>query len=457
MPTKKQPDKVANPEQRLGTGGTPVYGGYVYSVEKNPMLNGNNRYKTYSDMFSNISIVASGVRYFLNVISKSAWKVEPSDADNAQSVEYAKKTQDIINNMQTPFHRVVRKAVMYKFYGFSVQEWTAAKQDDGSIGFLDIEARPQKTIERWDCDDAGIVNGVYQRSPQLGTEIYLPRPKLVYIVDDSLSDSPEGFGLFRHIVEASQRLQRYEQLEGFGYETDLRGVPVGRAPIAQLQEMVKNGTLTQDDMDKILAPIKTFLSNHIKGPKLGMLLDSMSYQSTNEATTPSQVKQWDIGLLETQTDSLKDISAAIARVNGEIARTLGVEGLLLGSGKGSQALSRDKSDNFFMVVDGTLKEVSDSYNRDVIGALWTLNGWDPKLKPKFKPDSIQLRDVERITGALKDMAAAGAVLAPDDPAIDEVRDLLGLSKATINDMAQDASLSGKPTTSSEELDDKEGK
>lgn len=436
-----QPKEV-DPTERAGVMGTAIYGGYIANIEKNRNLNGENRYKTYSENLTNTSIVAAGVRYFLNVITKSSWKVEPADkSDEAKRI--AEFIEEMMYDMETPWFRVIRKAALYKFYGFSVQEWTAKKRDDGLIGMLDVEARPQRTIVQWDVESSGTVNGVVQQSPQTFERIYLPRKKLVYLVDDALTDSPEGLGLFRHLVEACDRLRRYEQLEGFGFETDLRGIPVGRAPFAALDELVRENVITEAQKNQILLPMKTFIENHIRGPKLGMLLDSSTYTSTNDATTPSIVRQWDVELLKgAGGDSLTNVFSAIQRVNGEIARVLGVEGLLLGAGqRGSQALSRDKSDNFYLVVDSALREITESYTKEVITPIMDLNGWDKKLSPWFKTDSIQLRDVETITNALRDMAQSGAVMQPDDPAILEVRDLLGLSRpVTIPDAEEDASL-----------------
>lgn len=415
------------PTERAGVNGTRVYGGYIDNNEKNATLAGQQRYLTYQEMLVNTSIVSAGVRYFLNMITKSAWKVEPA-SDTPEAREAAEFMESLLYDMNTPWHRIVRKGVTFKFYGFGVQEWIAKQRPDGKIGLMDIEARPQKTITKWDVDEWGLVHGMIQESPQTMKELYLPRKKVIYIVDDSLVDSPEGLGLFRHLVSPAKRLQRYEELEGYGYETDLRGIPIGRAPFAELARLVEEGLITDAQRVAIEAPLKSFMENHIKGPKLGLLLDSSVYQSQNEAATPSQTKLWDVDLLKCDSDNLQQVSGAISRVNGELARILGVEGLLLGQGKGSQALSRDKSDNFYMVVDAALTELADCYSADIINTVWELNGFDPKLKPWFKTDSIQLRDIEQITGALKDMAQAGGVLSPDDPAIGEVRDLLGLSR-----------------------------
>lgn len=441
---------LVKPTDRSGVLGTQVYGGYVVTNEKSALLTGAQKYITYQEMLVNTSIVAAGVRYFLNLITKSSWKVEPAD-DTDEAKRYAELMEEIMYDMITPWHRIVKKGVSYKFYGFGIQEWIAKKRDDGSIGMLDIEARPQKTIEQWDLEDWGGVRGVIQVSPQNSERLYLPRSKVIYIVDDSLSDSPEGLGLLRHLVAPVKRLQRYEELEGFGYETDLRGIPVGRAPFAELQQLVEEGQLTKDQKTAIEAPMKSFIENHIKGPKLGLLLDSRTYQSTNDASTPSNVRWWDVDLLKCDSDNLQQVSGAISRVNGEIARILGVEGLLLGQGKGSQALSRDKSDNFYMVVDSALTELADSYSHDFISTVWKLNGYPQELKPWFKTDSIQLRDVEKITNALESMARAGAVLAPDDPANEEVRDLLGLSRPSQSsiDLSIGTGTNDKPLPKSE--------
>jgi len=42
---------------------------------------------------------------------------------------------------------------------------------------------------------------------------------------------------------------------------------------------------------------------------------------------------------------------------------------------------------------------------------------------------VTFRDAEKVAGVLRDMSTAGAVLDPDDPVINDVRDLLGVSNA----------------------------
>jgi len=438
--------KLPDPTRTLGHTGTSVYGGYLTTNEENAALVGTARYKVYGDILANTTIVSAGTRYFLNLVSKAGWHVDPAHEEGEEPSDRAKEIAEAVeaamHDMKTPWHRVVRRAAMYRFYGFSVQEWTAkVSKDEGVINYLDIAPRPQITIEQWDVDYSGEVLGMIQQSPQTFDKIYLPRAKVLYVVDDSLSDNPEGLGLFRNIVESSRRLRRYQQLEGYGFENDLRGIPVGRAPFTLLQELVDQGKLSSGQKTDIEKPLQDFIQSHIKSPALGLLLDSMVYTSEDDAASPSNVKQWDMELLKAGNTSQDAVARSIERLNREIARTLGVEQLLLGDGaSGSYALSRDKTQAFAAIVDSSLQELAETFDKDFIEPLFLLNGWDEDLKPTIRTKSINLRDILQVTQALKDMAASGSIMQPDDPAIIEVRDLLGLSRPETITMTEDVVL-----------------
>ncbi len=414
--------------KRIGTTGTAVVGGYIVSTEKNDIAVGINRYLETSNILANISIVAAGVRYFVNLVSKAGWVYEPAAGENINpddATRFAELTEEIFSDMEQPWHRVVRRSAGYRLHGFSIQEWTAKKRDDGVIGFLDIEARPQQTIERWDVDSGGTVFGVIQSHIDTGAAIYLPRTKIVYMVDDALSDSPEGLGLARHLFEPAQRLRRFQLLEAYGFEGDLRGIPIARAPIASMDQT--EPPMTEEQKTAALAPLNLFIETHIKNPELGMLLDSSVYRTEGEAGAPSSSKMWDIELLQGNGNGAEPVAKTIERLNREMARILGVEGLLLGGDKvGSLALSQDKSQNFALIVDSTLAEIAETYERDLLVTLFRLNGWPEEMMPTLKTDQTQYRDITQITQSLVDLASAGAPMAADDPAQNTVRDLVGL-------------------------------
>jgi len=440
--------KSASPTSTVGSSGVAAFGGYVQEYEKNAALTGKEKYRTYANILANTSIAAAGIRYFLNVMGRAEWRVEPAefetDAENAQAEEFAELIENMMTDMTTPWKRVIRRAAMYRFYGFSIQEWTAKRRDDGFFGMMDIEPRPQITIERWDLDETGTVLGIVQRSPQTQQEIYLPRTKTVYIVDDALNDSPEGLGLFRSIVEPSQRLARYEQLEGFGFETDLRGMPLVRIPYAKLRQAVEAGTITAEDAQAAINEMEMFAKKHIKNPQIGVTLESQPYESIGDTINPSSTPQWDLSLLSGEGGNFEAVAQSIERINHEIARVLGVEHLMLGQNRGTQALSHDKSDNFGMIVDSTLDEVREAYQMDFVERVFELNGWDKTFMPKLKTGKIQFRDITQVSQVIKDLAQSGSILMPDDPVVGEIRDELGVSRPIITDEMIEAALPGNP-------------
>jgi len=434
-------DKI-KPNINFGVPGTAIYGGYIQHNEKSSLLvSREERYRTYSEMLANSSIVSTGVRLFLSIISKTKWTFVPSefDIDN----EFSSLAESALTvTPATPWHRIVRRAAMYRFYGFSIQEWTA-KHQDGIITFADIAPRAQITIDRWDVNTDGTVCGLVQMSPQDNRQIYIPRTKCLYMVDDSLNDSPEGLGLFRHLIAPSKRLKRYEQLEGVGFETDLRGIPIGRGPFMEMHALVTSGTITNAQRLELEAPLRAFIDNHIRSERLGILLDSGTYKNQDESQNPSPQKQWDIDILKGSSTSFAENAAAIERINREMARILGVEHLLLGSSStGSFALSKDKTSTFLAIVDSVLTEISESIESDLLKVLWSLNGWPVEMMPTVTNDTAAHLSVEQITAALRDLAASGVMLDETDPIINDIRAMMGVSlmpdRTLDNDM--DASL-----------------
>ena len=412
----------------LGTSGTAIYGGYVATIERNAKVTGQTRYVTASNILANISIVAASLRYFLNLVAKAKWSVNPAD-DSPEAKAVAEFVESCMVDMATQWSRIVRRSSMFRFHGFSMQEWTAKKRADGMIGFADIESRPQKTIGRWSTDDGGTINGVWQTSPQTGQEIALPRWKLIYMVDDMLTDSPEGMGWFRHLVEPCDRLTQYLKLEAMGFERDLSGTPVGWAPITAINRAVKAGTLTRAEGDAMLDAIKRFVALEVKKENTGMVLDSQPFESSSaDGKQPTGNKQWGIDIITGKAESIDALNTAVERIERQMARIMGTEGLMIGGdGVGSLALSKDKSRSLFLNVNSTLIDMAEAMTNDFAGPLLTLNGIDESLWPEMVTEEIAFRDVEEVTTALRDMATAGAVLSPMDDAITDVRDLLGIS------------------------------
>ncbi len=431
--------KSLPPFREAGVSGTPIYGGFVLNREINAKLVGQQRYRTASDILCNISVVAAGVRYFLNLCGKPKWKAEPVD-DTPAARDAADFVEAVIAEMSTSWARIVRRSGMYRYHGFGIGEWTAKRRDDGRIGLVDIEQRPQHTIWRWGTDPNGQVSGVWQRDPMNGNEIWLPRSKLVYLVDDMMTDDPEGLGWFRALADPAERMKRFQELETIAFERNLAGTPIGRVPYSEIEAAVAAGTVTRADANAMIKAMEEFVDLQVKEPTTSLILDSAPYESiTADGTNVSSVYKWSIELMTgdmTGIEQLNGKDGALQRLTYEMARIIGVESILTGAqGAGSMALAAEQSNNLYTVVNSTVADMAEGFNRDIIAPIWKLNGFPDELRPTLKCEDVAFKDVEQIAAMLRDMAAAGAVLTPDDPAINDMRDLAGISRVP-DDMAQ---------------------
>jgi len=445
-----------------GFGGSAVFGGVVTTNERNSKLVGAQRWKTAADLLTNISIVAAGLRYFLNLTARPAWRVEPAN-DTPAAKQAAEFIDSVLHGTDQSWSRIVRRCAMYRFYGFGIHEWQAKRRDDGKIGLAKIRVRPCSTIEKWDVDEEGEVLGVVQRSPQTSGEQYLPRGKIIYLVDDALSDSPEGLGWYRHMVDPANRLTKYLKLEGIGFERDLAGIPVGRAPISAIKQQLKQQGTPANEIDakanELLAGLSEFVRLKSKNPDTGLVLDSQTFIAQNADGTKSisSVLQWGLELLTGDPGSIEELGAAIGRTVWDLALIMGIERLLVGrEGAGSLALSGDTSQNLFLNINSTTGDMAEALDRDIIGPIWALNGMPDELRPTLKVEDASFKDVEKLAQMLSDMASAGAILAPDDPAIDALRDLAGLPHQPVMTPERlGMLLPPPPTTNPDNPDDKE--
>ena len=184
--------------------------------------------------------------------------------------------------------------------------------------------------------------------------------------------------------------------------------------------------------------LHNFLEHHQSNPKLALGLESDVYRNTDGS--PTAQKLYEIELLKGDTSAMPAIDKAIRRKIEDIARVLGVEGLLLGStgGHGSQSLAKDKTQVLSEAVASVLTDLAWRLEHDIVTPLMLLNGFPLDLQPALVPNQVQLRDVAEVVAALVAMAQAG--LADDDEAVNAVRDLVGLPHAPVRPASVDGAI-----------------
>lgn len=436
-----------------GGDGVQAYGGFLAPDERRPELIAPRKWLTFADAH-HTAIVATGLRYRCNLLTSANWHAEanPRGGRDAQrGVDIV--TQGLLNaQLPRPWRLCVRKASMFQINGFALHEWCTKKRDDGLIVFSELGHRPPHTIQRWDKPSEQEPWRAVQQLTRAGQTWVIPRERLWYCWDDTLTDQPDGVGLMRHVVELVRRLGVLEGLEGLAYETDLRGMPVGRAPIEELRAMAEAKLGAGADRDAVkqfiferTQNLRSNLENIIKSPEKlqWLLLDSATFRNVDQSTV-SAVQKWALELLRGDARGLVEIDRVIGRLQLEIARVLGIEFVMMGaSSSGSKAMHVDKTSMLAASLQATLTEIADSATRDLARPLVTLNGLDPDTcTPQLVAEPVDMRDVTAVCQALLYLSQAG--LSPEDEATDVVRDWLGLPGAPAPTPAMLGVLGARP-------------
>lgn len=400
--------------------------GYLATHEKNPALASRaKRYKTFSEMIVNTPVISASMGVFFAVMKKTEWEVDALE-DNADSARYKEVIDEAIENLESGWPQIIQRLSGHAYWGFAIGEWVAKQLPSGSIGFKDIYPRSQHTIERWDIDDGGEILGVGQENVNTGEEMYIDRRRMVYAVDNSITDSPEGLGILRKMFTSFRRLENYLVIEEIGFDTDLRGVPVVKVPLEELNLMVEEGVITVARREEILELYRGFLRNHTKKKPQGIMHDSEMYSDRDGKV--SGHPKYGVELMKGDGSSaLADLQTAIKRERNNLALVLNTGFLLLGEdGAGSLALSKTKIDAFLLFVTSTLQYLAFIIERDIIKPLALLNGWDEASLPKMKYEEPKAQDIIEITDALRNVTAAFGPLPQEGGTLNEILMMMGL-------------------------------
>lgn len=428
-----RPAPVTKPN---GGDGVVAFGGFLPTNESSPALIGSRKWVTYGNAY-HTAIVATALRYTLGLLSGTNWHAEPNESGHPDVLRGVEVVEQGL--LKAPMHRpwsaVVRKQALYRFVGFGLHEWTVRTRADGLIVFADLAHRPQHTIDRWDKTSEQEPWHAVGQLTRNGNRYEIPRERLFYAVDDTLTDSPEGIGLLRHVVELVRRLGVLEGLEGLAYETDIRGMPIGRAPIAELRRTAAGLPNIGNDTAKIdafvndrLRTLHNAVVNVIKSPDRlqHLLLDSDTYHGADPNNITS-IQKWGLELLRGEASGVEAVAAAIGRIQLEIARVLGVEFAMVGGldTAGSYGMHADKTDMLAVSLQTTLTELAGFATQDLARPLVALNGLDPETcTPTLVAEPISTESIMTVVQALSTLAMAG--LAPNDPARGVIRKRLRL-------------------------------
>ena len=431
----EQTEKAAAPLfGELGVSGLKVFSGYV-DEEFLQELKGPRGMKTYRQMAENDSTISAVLTAIDLLIRAADWSVTAAN-DSPEAEEAALFAQSLMDDMNQPFEDFVSEALSMLPYGWSYFETVMkrrvgpterdprrrSKYTDGKIGIRKLAIRSQDTLGHWQMQDDGGIAGMWQMPPTGSQEVFIPIEKALLFRTSMLKNNPEGKSILRQAYRSWYILKTVQNAESIGIERELAGLPVARIPADYMKSDADSASKA------FYATIKQIVRDLKFNAQGGVVVPSDYYPDENG--NPTSQRMVEIELLSTGGRRAIDTNATVLRYQRDIARAALADFIMLGTdGKGSYALSQDKTDLFLRACETYLNRIASVMNRILLPRVWDYNGMNRDLMPEFAPGNVAPTDLGELGTFIESLSRAGAPLFPDPKLEGYLRDTAGLPEA----------------------------
>lgn len=400
-------------------------------------LQGRQAYANYREMADNDPVIGAMLTSIEMIVRSVDWSVEPSDPNDERATAEAEFISGCLNDMSTSWADFLATVMGFLVYGYSYHEIvykyrrgrsgdprTDSKYNDGRLGWRKLPVRSQETIDHWDLDESGGIQGAYQLDTYASNKgmVYLPIEKCLLFRTTSKMNNPEGRSVLRNAYVPWYYKRRIQEIEAIGIERDLAGMPVAYVP----PQLLSNAATSEERA--ALDAIKQIVRNIKRDEQEGIVFP-LAYDP--ETKQPA----YELKLLSTGGQRQFNTNDIIARYDQRIAMTVLADFLLLGHEQiGTQALSVSKIELFIRSIDAYLSEIAEVFNSHAIPRLLRLNGVDPQYSPSLAYTAPKNVDLDSIAKFVQVLAQSGATLFPDQGLEDYLRTLAGLPVGNAEDV-----------------------
>lgn len=449
----------------VGSYGLRQYSGWIRE-EFLPQLMGRQAVTVYREMLDNSSTIGAMLFAIQQSMRHVEWRVESVTSKNSDGDEWTEFANSLRLDMSHTWEDFIAEALSMLGYGFSVheivykrrlgpdpmrtakltrsesfgpnfEELPSSQFEDGRIGWRRLPIRGQDTILKWFFDQNGQVRGATQQ-PWLGTLIDIPIEKMLLFRPSAHKNNPEGRSVLRSAYRSYYFVKRLEEMEAILFER-MAGFPVMYVP-SQLMETATNGTGTdQVQAAQALRMYKNIVTNCRIDEQMGAVLPSDTYVDADGRR--SSVKMYEFELLTPQHGrSGVDVDKTITRHKIDMLMTTLCDFIYMGHEvRGTNNLGTVKVDMFYSAIEGWLDGITQVLNRYALPRIWAMNGLDRATMPQFRPDMPQRLDLDGLGNFIKNVAASGMALFPDEELEGYLRDAAGLPE--VNDPANSKAIS----------------
>lgn len=382
-------DTTARPGD--GISGLNAIGGMIsddYNSDLAPLV---NRMEMYEQMRRSDGALAVIENLLVGTIQAADWRLEGGDDIRFRDRLWA----DLQDGMSHAFSETRRQAILAVLYGFTMHQIVPERKDDGFEGIRKFQELGRKTVNKWDFDSSGGVQGFEQTGVRLDTSEYvnqyIPIEQLVIWTHRGDLGNPEGMGAYRQGVKHWRLKELLETWAAMRIERTAIPYPKWTPP---------SYNTNKDYVDEVLAISDRILT----GECVGIVVPA-GWQLELLWGGPSDVPFLDMIEWEHQC-----ILQAVL-------------GQFVGYGSGGQSagapLGREAADVFLLTMNTVADWLCDTFNRHVIPKIWRWNwgtkwcGRRSKVPPKLAHTKIGMKDPDAFVRLIRGLLDRNTLMVPD--------------------------------------------
>lgn len=399
--------------QVIGSTGLKRFSGYVFEEYLRELAGVRGR-AVIKEMSEGDATVGACLFVIDMLVRQVDWYWDPAD-DSPEAGDAAEFVEQCWDDMSSTPQETMSEILSFLPFGWSWFEVCYKQRggmsddptknssyDDGKIGWRKWAIRSQDSLLRWEFDDEGGIQGMWQLAPPNYILTFIPIDKSLLFRTKSRKGNPEGFSILRNAYSAWYYKTNIQRIEAIGIERDLAGLPVAWVPSDWLSE-------DADADDKAsLQNIKQVITS-LRRDELEGVVFPLQYD------VDGKNKIIDLTLMSGSSARQFPTDAVIQRYDHRISMSVMADFLLMGSDKvGSYALSSNKTDLFTTALDSWLNIITDVIEKYAVKPLVLMNGMDPKKCPTLRHGDIKSVDLGVLGTYIQQLTAAGASFFPDD-------------------------------------------
>lgn len=391
-----------------------------------PQLKGTTAVNIFRQMRDNDPIIGAFMLSVESLIRQVRFYAQPANK-SLEAHKEAEFLESCMGDMNHTFSDFLSEVMSMLIYGWSYFEIVykirkgpdqkdskyRSMYSDGRIGFRKIATRSQDTLQRWEIDKTGGIQGMWQVSPPTYSLTLIPIEKAILFRTQTNKNNPEGRSILRNAFRPWYFKKKLEEIEAIGIERDLSGLPILEVP----PEIMSSGASAADKA------LRTNLENMVQQIKRdereGMVIPS-------ELDPDGKPTGYRFRLLSSGGRRAVDVDGAIKRYESRMAMSVMAEFLMLGMDKvGSFALASTKTHMFSVALGSIVDQVCQTFNRFAVNRLMTLNGVPVENWPKLAHGDIESPELKEISNYVVGLTDSG-IIVPDEKLELRMRELAGL-------------------------------